>query len=179
MFLKLFSNFAKISRRELTKKMASPQAAITNVLTKFHEHLTKTVTTFFLLTRFNYSHIQTKTIVLTKFYKDWTMYPYRINKGKNATPTDGHVFQPTGTIFELITDIIRTNWTKMKNAPPPLAALFFTNHNHYWTIHRKNALPPCGHVFQQIRAIFQVIQDNIRTNILTKFHEHWTTNVTS
>ncbi|KAH3876262.1 hypothetical protein DPMN_000100 [Dreissena polymorpha] len=34
-----------------------------------------------------------------------------------------------------------------------------------------------GHVFQQTRIIFKIIQDFIRTNILTKFHEDWTINV--
>ncbi|KAH3879710.1 hypothetical protein DPMN_003616 [Dreissena polymorpha] len=37
--------------------------------------------------------------------------------------------------------------------------------------------PPCGHVFQQTRTIFKLIQDIIKTN-LTKFHEDWTINVT-
>ncbi|KAH3894568.1 hypothetical protein DPMN_018726 [Dreissena polymorpha] len=39
------------------------------------------------------------------------------------------------------------------------------------------ASPPCGHVFQQTRTIFKLIQDIIKTN-LTKFHEDWTINVT-
>ncbi|KAH3879752.1 hypothetical protein DPMN_003658 [Dreissena polymorpha] len=37
--------------------------------------------------------------------------------------------------------------------------------------------PPCGHVFQQTRTIFKLIQDIIKTN-LTKFYEDWTINVT-
>ncbi|KAH3879028.1 hypothetical protein DPMN_002929 [Dreissena polymorpha] len=37
--------------------------------------------------------------------------------------------------------------------------------------------PPCGHVFQQTRTIFKLIQDIIKTNV-TKFHEDWTINVT-
>ncbi|KAH3894963.1 hypothetical protein DPMN_019123 [Dreissena polymorpha] len=37
--------------------------------------------------------------------------------------------------------------------------------------------PHCGHVFQQTRTIFKLIQDIIKTN-LTKFHEDWTINVT-
>ncbi|KAH3859558.1 hypothetical protein DPMN_102375 [Dreissena polymorpha] len=68
----------------------------------------------------------------------------------------------------------------------------------------KNALPPGGNDFQQTGTIFELIQtrgperpkcrtdgrqnnippplagDNIiRTNVLTKFHEDWTINVTS
>ncbi|KAH3892186.1 hypothetical protein DPMN_016299 [Dreissena polymorpha] len=36
---------------------------------------------------------------------------------------------------------------------------------------RENAPPPDGHVFQPTRTIFKLIQDIIRTNLLTKFHE--------
>ncbi|KAH3702262.1 hypothetical protein DPMN_077273 [Dreissena polymorpha] len=44
---------------------------------------------------------------------------------------------------------------------------------------RKTAPPPCSHVFQQTRTIFKLIQDIVRKNVLTKFHEDWTINVTS
>ncbi|KAH3721368.1 hypothetical protein DPMN_064291 [Dreissena polymorpha] len=43
----------------------------------------------------------------------------------------------------------------------------------------KNATPPCGHVFKRTSTIFDLSPDIISTNILTKFHRHWTTNVTS
>ncbi|KAH3885510.1 hypothetical protein DPMN_009504 [Dreissena polymorpha] len=55
----------------------------THVPTKFHADWTKNVTTR-VLTRFYYSHI-----------------------GKTATPPGSHVFQPTGTIFELFHE----DWT--------------------------------------------------------------------
>ncbi|KAH3747895.1 hypothetical protein DPMN_182330 [Dreissena polymorpha] len=42
----------------------------------------------------------------------------------------------------------------------------------------KNAPPPGGYVFQQTRIIFELIQDIIRKNVQTKFHEDWTINVT-
>ncbi|KAH3833811.1 hypothetical protein DPMN_107127 [Dreissena polymorpha] len=38
--------------------------------------------------------------------------------------------------------------------------------------------PPCGHVFQQTGTIFELIQDIIKTNVLTKFHDDLTINVT-
>ncbi|KAH3776561.1 hypothetical protein DPMN_177990 [Dreissena polymorpha] len=38
--------------------------------------------------------------------------------------------------------------------------------------------PSGGYVFQQTRIIFKLIQDIIKINVLTKFHEHWTINVT-
>ncbi|KAH3844136.1 hypothetical protein DPMN_086389 [Dreissena polymorpha] len=34
------------------------------------------------------------------------------------------------------------------------------------------------HVFQQIRIIFEIIQDIFRTNVVTTFHENWTIHVT-
>ncbi|KAH3819171.1 hypothetical protein DPMN_120904 [Dreissena polymorpha] len=106
---------------------------------------------------------------------------------KNAPSTDGHVFQPTGTIFELVQDIIGTNLlTKFhddrtiniasrvltrKNATPPWWP-YINGANHLTKFHddrtinvssRENAPPP----------------DIIGTNLLTKFHEDRKINVTS
>ncbi|KAH3810360.1 hypothetical protein DPMN_138752 [Dreissena polymorpha] len=39
--------------------------------------------------------------------------------------------------------------------------------------------PPGSHVFQRTVIIFELIQDIIRMNLLTKFHEDWTINVAS
>ncbi|KAH3891387.1 hypothetical protein DPMN_015486 [Dreissena polymorpha] len=41
----------------------------------------------------------------------------------------------------------------------------------------KNAPPLGSHVFQANVTIFELIQDIIETNLLTKFHEDWTMNV--
>ena len=57
----------------------------TNVLTNFHDDWAKIVTSR-VFTRFLYSHIR-----------------------KTAPPTGGHVFQRTGTTFELNQHIIKTN----------------------------------------------------------------------
>ncbi|KAH3842271.1 hypothetical protein DPMN_115768 [Dreissena polymorpha] len=43
----------------------------------------------------------------------------------------------------------------------------------------KNASPPGGHVFQPTSIIFELVQDIIRMNFLTKFHEDRTINVAS
>ncbi|KAH3820118.1 hypothetical protein DPMN_121862 [Dreissena polymorpha] len=43
--------------------------------------------------------------------------------------------------------------------------------------HGVNSPPPGGHDFQQTRTIFNLIQDIIKTNVLTKFHEDLTINV--
>ncbi|KAH3831802.1 hypothetical protein DPMN_105073 [Dreissena polymorpha] len=44
---------------------------------------------------------------------------------------------------------------------------------------RENAPPLGSHVFQANVSIFELIQDIIETNLLTKFHEDWTRNVAS
>ncbi|KAH3798895.1 hypothetical protein DPMN_152498 [Dreissena polymorpha] len=103
-----------------------------NLLSKFHEDQKINVASR-VLTRFYYSHIP-----------------------KNTPPPGGHVFQPTGIIFELVQDIIGINLLTKKNAPPL-----------------------CSHVFQANVIIFELIQDIIETNLLTKFHEDWTINVAS
>ncbi|KAH3738734.1 hypothetical protein DPMN_045376 [Dreissena polymorpha] len=94
----------------------------THVLTKFHEDWTKNVTSR-LLTCFHYKHIEktawlpgshvfsqiwiifelvrdiNETNVFTKFHVDWAkIVTSRVN---TAPPPGGHVFQRTGTIFEL------------------------------------------------------------------------------
>ncbi|KAH3742205.1 hypothetical protein DPMN_048942 [Dreissena polymorpha] len=82
-----------------------------------------------------------------------------------------------------------------KNAPP-LGSYFHED----WTINvasrvltRKNAPPPGGHfhedwaintllgshVFQANVTIFELIQDIIKTNLLTKFHADWTIHLAS
>ncbi|KAH3824488.1 hypothetical protein DPMN_126325 [Dreissena polymorpha] len=78
------------------------------------------------------------------------------NLVKNAPRPRGHVFQPTGIIFELVQDIIGMNLLTKKHAPPL-----------------------GSHVFQANATIFKLIQDIIETNLLTKFHEDWTINVAS
>ncbi|KAH3887480.1 hypothetical protein DPMN_011497, partial [Dreissena polymorpha] len=101
---------------------------------------------------------------------------------KNAPPPDSHVFQPTGIIFEHFKDIIGMNGlTKFhedrtlnvasrplrKNAPP-------TN-----LLTKEKCPAPGGHVFKATKTIFELIQDIIGTNLLTKFHDDLKINVTS
>ncbi|KAH3825694.1 hypothetical protein DPMN_127575 [Dreissena polymorpha] len=76
-----------------------------------------------------------------------------------------------------------------KNAPPPGGHVFSTNRHHFRTLYEdrtinvasrvKNAPPLGSHVFQANVTIFELIQDIIETNLLTKFHEDWTINVAS
>ncbi|KAH3796867.1 hypothetical protein DPMN_150444 [Dreissena polymorpha] len=50
----------------------------------------------------------------------------------------------------------------------------------YTSVHIEKTSPPRGgHVFSLITTIFKVNQDIHKTNVLTKFHDDWTKNVTS
>ncbi|KAH3772465.1 hypothetical protein DPMN_173805 [Dreissena polymorpha] len=73
----------------------------TNVLTKFHENWAKNVTSRVYKKKLN---------VLTNFHDDWAkIVTSRVFTKKTAPPTGGHVFQRTGTTFELNQHIIKTN----------------------------------------------------------------------
>ncbi|KAH3769007.1 hypothetical protein DPMN_170253 [Dreissena polymorpha] len=96
----------------------------------------------------------------------------RVLTRKNALPPGGHVFQPTGIIFELVQDtcIIGMN--------------LLTKFHEDWTINvassvNKILLQPFKaiHVFQAKVTIFELIQDIIGRNLLSKFHEDRKINV--
>ncbi|KAH3718624.1 hypothetical protein DPMN_061430 [Dreissena polymorpha] len=74
----------------------------TNVLTKFHENWAKNVTSRV----FTYIN---KTNVLTNFHDDWAENVTSRPNKENCPPTGGHVFQRTGTTFELDQHIIKAN----------------------------------------------------------------------
>ncbi|KAH3853976.1 hypothetical protein DPMN_096514 [Dreissena polymorpha] len=115
-----------------------------------------------------------------------------------AQENSSHVVQQIGTIFKLIQDIKKTNFLTKKNAPPPgghfhedqtisVDSIVLTRKNdprlggHVFQatgVTRKIPPPPDSHVFQQTGTIFELIQDIIRTNVLTKFHYDSTINVT-
>ncbi|KAH3858331.1 hypothetical protein DPMN_100954 [Dreissena polymorpha] len=121
------------------------------------------------------------TNLLTNFHKDRKMnVASRVLTRKNAPPPGGHVFQPTGIIFELVYDIIGMN--------------LLTKFHEDWTINVasrvKNAPPLGSHVFQakihedrKINVASRVKNapppDIIGMNLLTKFHEDQTINVAS
>ncbi|KAH3876302.1 hypothetical protein DPMN_000141 [Dreissena polymorpha] len=110
----------------------------------------------------------------------------RVLTRKNDPPPGGHVYQPTGIIFELVQHIIGMNlltkyhedWKinvasralTRKNAPPLGSHVFQAN---------DNVLPPCGHVFQPTSIIFELVQEIIGINLLYKFHDDRTINVAS
>ncbi|KAH3825975.1 hypothetical protein DPMN_127864 [Dreissena polymorpha] len=71
--------------------------------------------------------------------------------------------------------------TRKKNAPP-LGSHFHEDRKinvASRVLTRKNAQPPCGHVFQPTNIIFKLVQDIIGMNLLTKFYEDRTINVAS
>ncbi|KAH3877698.1 hypothetical protein DPMN_001574 [Dreissena polymorpha] len=119
---------------------------------------------------------------------------------KNAPPPGGHVYQATGTIFELVQDIIGKNLLtkfhddrKINMASRVLTRrpyIVWTNRltKFYddWTINvasrvhiGKNAPLNGGHVFRATKTIFELVQDIVGTNLLTKFHEDRKINVAS
>ncbi|KAH3774491.1 hypothetical protein DPMN_175873 [Dreissena polymorpha] len=75
---------------------------------------------------------------------------------KKNTPTLGTKFVNRLKPFSNSSDIMRRNVLTNKNAPHP-----------------------SGHVFQPTRNIFQLIQEIIGTNLLTKLHEDPTINIAS
>ncbi|KAH3826540.1 hypothetical protein DPMN_128446 [Dreissena polymorpha] len=93
---------------------------------------------------------------------------------KNTPPTGGHVFQPTGTFFELVQEDQSINQTIN------VASRFHDNRTKNVAsrvLTRKNAPPPGGKVSQPTRTILDFIQDIIRINLLTEVHEDRTINV--
>ncbi|KAH3696591.1 hypothetical protein DPMN_084067 [Dreissena polymorpha] len=117
------------------------------------------------------------------FYRGAYATIYVINK--NASPP-GHVFKTTGTILELVREIIETHCltkfhedrtinvaSKVKNAPPLGANVFQPTRTIF-----ELAQDIIGtHLLT--KTIFLLVQDIIGTNVLTKFHEDWTIYVAS
>ncbi|KAH3794701.1 hypothetical protein DPMN_148239 [Dreissena polymorpha] len=131
-----------IRTNRLTKKNAPPPAG------HFREDWTINVT--FIVTNARTLCHNDRTINLAS----------RVITRKNAPPTGSHVFQPIGTIFELVQDIIGTNlFTKFYDERTiNVASRVLT---------RKKASPPGGHVLQATGTIFELSQDIMGTNPLT------------
>ncbi|KAH3777780.1 hypothetical protein DPMN_179228 [Dreissena polymorpha] len=138
----------------------------THFLTKFHDD--QTINTNASPPG---SHILLQQILLTKFHEDRTInVATLVLTRKSAQPPGAHVFfQPTGTIFGLVQDIVGTKrLTKFHDErtinvasislfgkiPAPCLPCFSTNQNHF----------------------FYLVQDIIETHFLTKFHDDQTIN---
>ncbi|KAH3787001.1 hypothetical protein DPMN_165120 [Dreissena polymorpha] len=117
-----------------------------------------------------------RTNILPKFYKDGTInVALRV---KNAPPPDQNhleLIQDVLTKFHVDPTInLASRVLTRKNALPNGGHVFqptvpFSN--------SKNALPPGGHVFQQTVTIFELLQDIMKTNLLTKFCDDRTINM--
>ncbi|KAH3823617.1 hypothetical protein DPMN_125427 [Dreissena polymorpha] len=83
-------------------------------------------------------------------------------------PRGGHVFQPTGIIFELVEDIIGMNLLTEVHEDRSINVAS-----------REKCPDPGGHIFKATKTIFEIIQNIIGTNLLTKFHDDRKINVTS
>ncbi|KAH3861275.1 hypothetical protein DPMN_024202 [Dreissena polymorpha] len=139
------------------------------------------------------------TNVLTKFHEDWAT---ELNKTRVLTrfyfSRISYVFQANIIIFKLIQDIIETNlltnfhedWTinvvsrvlTRKNSPPlfhddrkiNVTSRVLTSEIFNSEIEIVSAM-----LFYRYEAIFELNCHIQKTHVLTKFHEHWTKNVTS
>ncbi|KAH3718074.1 hypothetical protein DPMN_060872 [Dreissena polymorpha] len=122
------------------------------------------------------------TNLLTKFHEDRTRnVASRVFTRKTALTTGGHVFQRTGTTFELNQHIIKTNiLTNFELDRGIIGTNLLSKFHEDWTRNmasrvftRKTAPPTGGHVFQRTGTIFELDQHISKTNILTKLHEDW------
>ncbi|KAH3864853.1 hypothetical protein DPMN_027883 [Dreissena polymorpha] len=121
--------------------------------------------------------------LLTKFHEDREKNvpsrKYTLSRIKTAFPPGNHVFQRTGTIFELNFYIKETNVLIKfhENWAKNVTSTVFT-YFHY--IHIEKNGPPTGdHVFSPIWTIFEIVREINKTNIMTNFHDDWAKIVTS
>ncbi|KAH3826402.1 hypothetical protein DPMN_128307 [Dreissena polymorpha] len=131
-----------------------------SVLTKFHEDRTINLA----------SRVKNAPPLGSHFHENWTInVASRVLTRKNAPPPGGHVFQPTGIIFDLVQDIIRINLLTKFQEDCAINVVSRVLTRFYYSHIRKNAPPLGSHVFQVNVTIFELNQDIIKTNLLTKF----------
>ncbi|KAH3859324.1 hypothetical protein DPMN_102042 [Dreissena polymorpha] len=161
---KFHEDWAKnVSSRLLTENYRAHKLFL---LCKYKEHdplaALLPIQTIFELNR----HIE-ETNVLTKFHEDWI---------KNVSSRVGHVLSPIWTNFELVRDINDTNvLTKFQDDWANIVtSRVFTM---FLYSHIMNTSPPPGthiswasNVTSSVFTVFELDQDIIGTNLLTKFH---------
>ncbi|KAH3890555.1 hypothetical protein DPMN_014640 [Dreissena polymorpha] len=105
--------------------------------------------------------------VLTKVHEDWAKsVTSRVFTRITSPPTGGHVFQRTGTTFELNQHIIKTNiLTNFEMDGGIIGTNLLTKFNEDRTrnvasgvLTRKTAPPTGGHVFQRTGTTFELNQ---------------------
>ncbi|KAH3825439.1 hypothetical protein DPMN_127314 [Dreissena polymorpha] len=121
--------------------------------------------------------------ILNNYHEDGTINVTSRPYTENAPPSGYHNFQPAGTIFKLVHDMIGTNLLTKKYNPPrdchvfqPTGIIFEffegltinVASRPFIAILEKNAPPRGGHVFLPNVNIFKLILDIIETNLLTK-----------
>ncbi|KAH3872833.1 hypothetical protein DPMN_036056 [Dreissena polymorpha] len=170
------------------RKNATPPDIIRAILvTKFHEDQTKNLSLRVLTMKNAPQPDIIGTNLLKNFHDDRNMNV--ASRVKNASPPlkfhPNYVFQATGIIFKLVQDIIGKNLLltfhddrkinvasrvlTRKNTPPPWRPCFpYIAMPRPWL--------PC---FQATGIIFKLVQDIIRTNLLTKIHDDRTINMAS
>ncbi|KAH3746606.1 hypothetical protein DPMN_181015 [Dreissena polymorpha] len=153
----------------------------TNVLTKFHDHWTNKCDFWRKTAPPPGGHVFQMFTTIFKLVRD-----IHITNAKNVTskekdhPPGGHEDWTKNVTSRLFTCFHYTCIHIEKTAPSPgghfhddwakiVTSRVFT---------RNTAPPPGGHVFQETGTIFELNQHIIKTNILTKLHEDWVSNVT-
>ncbi|KAH3773955.1 hypothetical protein DPMN_175326 [Dreissena polymorpha] len=112
------------------------------------KHVTSTELTRKLsrpLTIFKLSRDNTRTNVLTTYHEDWT---------------EKLVLDETAPPLAAITNVL-TKFPDKMNCPPPCGQI---------SVKKKNAPSTNGHVLRPTGTIFDLVQDIIGINLLTKFH---------
>ncbi|KAH3804594.1 hypothetical protein DPMN_132882 [Dreissena polymorpha] len=177
-----------VASRVLTSHVFQPIGSIvaqiqdiiwTNLLTKFHEDWTINVAAGDKGTAPG-GHVFKATGTIFKYVLDiiGTNLLTKVLTMKNASPSGGYGFQPTDIIFEFVQDIIgMIHLTKFHedrtiNVASIMLTMFLLPYSHIG----KNDPPLGSHVYQANVTIFELIQEFIETNLLTKFHEDWTIN---
>ncbi|KAH3708223.1 hypothetical protein DPMN_067667 [Dreissena polymorpha] len=154
----------------------------TNVLTNFHDGWAKIVTSRVLTREKCPAHWQpyiNKTNVLTNFHDDWAkIVTSRVFTRKTVPPTGGHT-STVFTSFELCQDFIGTKLTKFhEDETRNVASRVFTSKclrtdgrtdiRRTKTGHKSS---PVQSVFDPARPIFELDQDIVSIQLLTKFHK--------
>ncbi|KAH3737687.1 hypothetical protein DPMN_044280 [Dreissena polymorpha] len=118
---------------------------------------------------------------LTKFHEDRKInVASRVLTRKYAPPPDSHVFQPTGIFFKIFHE------DRTEKCPAPWKTFVQANIIIFELIQdiiETNLLTKFHEVrtinVASTKTIFELIQDIIGTNLLTKFHDDRKINVTS
>ncbi|KAH3749467.1 hypothetical protein DPMN_183965 [Dreissena polymorpha] len=184
------------------RKRPPPGGHETNVLSKFHEDLRKNVSSR-LFTCFHYIHkektapppgghvfplITTIFKLVRDIYIVDVLTDFRDNSAKmlnsrERDPPDGHELnrriQEANVLTNFYEDCAKNLPSRLftcfhyihieKTAPPPLPPCFSNDHEH----------ENYSHWRPWIQTIFELNHRIQNTNVLTKFHEDWATNMSS